>query len=123
MRTISPRVPSVAHTYPPVDANLFRTAFTDAQETNKAALGGNTSAVPEVVESDAPDSTVDTTESSTGAPIAKGKEAEPSAEEELPTYKDEGVAAPVEKTEIVQGEEVKEPTSEVSLSRLSSPPY
>jgi len=33
-------------------------------------------------------------------------------------YKDEGVAPPPEKTEVVQGEEVKEPTTEVRPSLL-----
>ncbi|GAA5858726.1 hypothetical protein JCM8547_004957 [Rhodosporidiobolus lusitaniae] len=94
------------------NANLFRTAFTDAQETNKAALSGKTAAPP-VAESDAPAATDATTESQTGEPVEKGKEAAPTVEaDELPSYKDEGVAPPPEKTEVVQGEEVKEPTSE-----------
>ncbi|GAA5899000.1 Ran-binding domain-containing protein [Sporobolomyces salmoneus] len=95
------------------NANLFKEAFKSAQENNKSLLSGN--AAPTVKESDAPVS-ADVNTDSTGAPITKGKEAEPAKEvvEESapPAYKEEGVAPPPEKTEVVQGEEVKEPTSE-----------
>ncbi|GAA5888840.1 hypothetical protein JCM6882_002873 [Rhodosporidiobolus microsporus] len=94
------------------NANLFKTAFTDAQEKNKAVLGG--SAAPEASSSDAPAAADASAETSTGEPVEKGKEAAaPAAEEDAPpSYKDEGVAPPPEKTEVVQGEEVKQPTSE-----------
>lgn len=99
------------------DANLFKDAFTQAQETNKTLLG-SASAAPEVAASDAPVAADATTTTQTGEPVEKGKEAAPSADaeaatEEPPAYKDEGVAPPPEKTEVVQGEEVKEPTTEV----------
>jgi hypothetical protein len=97
----------------PSDANLFRTAFTDAQETNKNALSGST-AVP-AVESDAPAAEEEKVEE-------KKEEAAPAAEEEPPVYKDEGVAAPVEKAEAAEekkDEEVKEPVR-FPVSLLSS---
>lgn len=50
-------------------------------------------------------------------PVEKGKEAAPAenaTEDAPPAYKDEGVVPPPEKVEVVQGEEVKEPTAEVS---------
>jgi hypothetical protein len=108
---------------------LFKENFKSAQENNKSLLSGN--AAPTPVESDAPVS-ADVNTDSTGAPITKGKESAPSAQVEAeasaapPAYKDEGVAPPTEKTEVVQGEEVKEPTSEVSfepLSRFEDPAY
>ncbi|BGP12376.1 hypothetical protein JCM10213_002020 [Rhodosporidiobolus nylandii] len=95
------------------NAELFKAAFTNAQETNKSLLSGN--AAPDVVESDAPVAADATTTTSTGEPVEKGKEAAPAAdaaEDAPPSYKDEGVVPPPEKTEVVQGEEVKEPTAE-----------
>ncbi|GAA6002703.1 hypothetical protein JCM10207_007635 [Rhodosporidiobolus poonsookiae] len=95
------------------NANLFRTAFQDAQEKNKSLLSGT--AAPEPSTSDAPAAADATTESQTGEPVEKGKEAAPAAdaaEDAPPAYKDEGVAPPPEKTEVVQGDEVKEPTAE-----------
>ncbi|GAA5987629.1 hypothetical protein JCM11641_001173 [Rhodosporidiobolus odoratus] len=96
------------------NANLFKKSFTDAQETNKSLLSGSTAA-PEVAASDAPVAADATTTTSTGEPVEKGKEAAPAAdatEDAPPSYKDEGVVPPPEKAEIVQGEEVKEPTAE-----------
>ena len=105
---------------PPADANLFKEAFVKAQDTNKTLLGSSTAA-PEVVASDAPVAGDATEQTATGEPVAKGKEAAPStdAQDDVPpVYKDEGVAPPPEKTEVVQGEEVKEPTTEVRPSLL-----
>lgn len=99
------------------DAGLFKEAFKSAQENNKSLLSSG-DAAPTPVESDAPVS-ADVNTDSTGAPVTKGKESAPSAEVEAeaapPAYKDEGVVPPPEKTEVVQGEEVKEPTSEVKF--------
>jgi hypothetical protein len=55
------------------------------------------------------------TESTTGKPVAK------EAEDDVapPPYTNEGVVAPAEKTEVVQGEEVKAPTTEVSVDALA----
>ncbi|GAA5997242.1 Ran-binding domain-containing protein [Rhodotorula paludigena] len=95
------------------NANLFREAFIKAQDANKSLLSGN--AAPAPAASDAPVAADATTTTSTGAPVEKGKEAAPApdaAEDAPPAYKDEGVAPPPEKTEVVQGEEVKEPTAE-----------
>lgn len=102
------------HPLPRADANLFREAFIKAQDANKSLLSGN--AAPAPAASDAPVAADATTTTSTGAPVEKGKEAAPApdaAEDAPPAYKDEGVAPPPEKTEVVQGEEVKEPTAEV----------
>lgn len=58
----------------------------------------------------------------TGAPVEKGKEVAKEEEvveaegDKLPEYKDEGVVPPPEKTEVVQGEEVKQPTDEVRFT-------
>ncbi|GAA5977318.1 hypothetical protein JCM5350_002427 [Sporobolomyces pararoseus] len=96
------------------NAGLFKEAFKSAQENNKSLLSSG-DAAPTPAESDAPVS-ADVNTDSTGAPVTKGKESAPSAEVEAeaapPAYKDEGVVPPPEKTEVVQGEEVKEPTSE-----------
>ncbi|GAA5837250.1 hypothetical protein JCM9279_005630 [Rhodotorula babjevae] len=99
------------------NANLFKEAFVKAQDTNKTLLGSSTAA-PEVVASDAPVAGDATEQTATGEPVVKGKEAAPSADAQddaPPTYKDEGVAPPPEKTEVVQGEEVKEPTTETPV--------
>ncbi|GAA5922920.1 Ran-binding domain-containing protein [Sporobolomyces koalae] len=94
------------------NANLFKTEFKSAQDNNKNLLSGN--AAPTPVESDAPVS-ADVNTDSTGAPVTQGKDAAPSAEvvqEASSATKEEGAAPEPEKTEVVQGEEVKEPTSE-----------
>ncbi|GAA5870389.1 hypothetical protein JCM16303_001985 [Sporobolomyces ruberrimus] len=93
------------------NANLFKEAFKSAQENNKSLLSGN--AAPTPVESDAPVS-ADVNTDSTGAPITKGKESAPSSEvvEEASAPSASENAPTTEKTEIVQGEEVTEPTSE-----------
>ncbi|GAA5895811.1 hypothetical protein JCM5296_006673 [Sporobolomyces johnsonii] len=94
------------------NANLFKTAFQQAQETNKSLLSSNTAA-PTPVESDAPVAADAAATDSTGAPVEKGKEAAPSATEDAPpAYAGEGVAPPTEKTEVVQGEEVQVPTND-----------
>ncbi|KAJ8297193.1 Ran-specific GTPase-activating protein 1 [Rhodotorula toruloides] len=96
------------------NANLFRTAFLSAQETNKKLLSGE-NAAPEPVASDAPVAADATSTTQTGVPVEKGKEAAPAenaTEDAPPAYKDEGVVPPPEKVEVVQGEEVKEPTAE-----------
>ncbi|GAA5827253.1 hypothetical protein JCM11251_001193 [Rhodosporidiobolus azoricus] len=85
------------------NANLFKTAFTDAQEKNKAALAGSSStAAPEPTSSDAPAAT----EESSASTEEKGKEAAaPAAEEDAPpSYKDEGVVPPPEKAEAKEEE-------------------
>ncbi|POY71194.1 hypothetical protein BMF94_5505 [Rhodotorula taiwanensis] len=97
------------------NANLFKKAFNEAQETNKSLLSGSSAEAPTPVESDAPVAADATSVTQTGAPVEKGKEVTKEVEAEgdkLPEYKDEGVAPPPEKTEVVQGEEVKQPTEE-----------
>lgn len=106
---------------PLLDANLFKKAFLEAQEINKSLLSGSSQEAPTPVESDAPVAADATSVTQTGAPVEKGKEV---AKEEvveaegdkLPEYKDEGVVPPPEKTEVVQGEEVKQPTEEVRFT-------
>lgn len=98
------------------DANLFKKAFNDAQENNKKVLSGSGAEAPTPVESDAPVAADATSVTQTGAPVEKGKEVSKEAEAEgdkLPEYKDEGVAPPPEKTEVVQGEKVSQATDEV----------
>lgn len=90
------------------NANLFKDAFKQAQENNKSL--SSSQQAPPVKESDAPVS-ADVNTDSTGAPVTKGTESEPSVD--ATPKEDEGAAA-VEKTEVVQGEQVKEPTDEVS---------
>lgn len=80
-------------------------------------MSGSSAEAPTPVESDAPVAADATSVTQTGAPVEKGKEVTKEVEAEgdkLPEYKDEGVAPPPEKTEVVQGEEVKQPTEEVS---------
>lgn len=106
------------------DANLFKKAFLEAQEINKSLLSGSSQEAPTPVESDAPVAADATSVTQTGAPVEKGKEVAKEEEEakkevveaegdKLPEYKDEGVVPSPEKTEVVQGEEVKQPTDEV----------
>lgn len=96
------------------DANLFKTAFAEAQETNKPLLGQSSTAAPAPVAED---------ESATSAVPAAAADAEPTAsastdkpatatDEEAapPTYKDEGKTAPPEKA---SGEETKSEVSSV----------
>ncbi|GAA6015026.1 hypothetical protein JCM8202_004855 [Rhodotorula sphaerocarpa] len=97
------------------NANLFKKAFNDAQENNKKVLSGSGAEAPTPVESDAPVAADATSVTQTGAPVEKGKEVSKEAEAEgdkLPEYKDEGVAPPPEKTEVVQGEKVSQATDE-----------
>ncbi|KAI5476385.1 hypothetical protein MNV49_007834 [Pseudohyphozyma bogoriensis] len=94
------------------NANLFKTAFQEAQESNKSALSGAAAEAPVPVAED--QSVAPTGETSTGAP-AKDKEVVAPKEDEAapPAYpEEEGVAPPPEKTTVVDGETVKEPTTE-----------
>lgn len=73
------------------DANLFKTAFISAQETNKPLFGGASE-----------DATEEKEDKEEAKPEAEEKkdEAAPPAEEEAPPYVDEGVKAPEEKKEV-----------------------
>ncbi|GAA6043241.1 hypothetical protein JCM8097_008479 [Rhodosporidiobolus ruineniae] len=86
------------------NANLFRTAFLNAQEINKGLSGGK---APEAASEE---KTEEATEE-------KGKEAAPAAEEEEaapPAYKDEGVVPPPEKEAPKEEETKEEPKAESS---------
>ena len=85
--------------------------------TNKSLLNQSSTEAPAPVPEDQPASTAATTESTTGAPAKK----EETEEATPPAYVDEGKEAPAEKSQIVQGEEVKVPTTEVSASFSRSP--
>ncbi len=73
------------------DANLFKTAFVSAQETNKPLFGGASS-----------EDKADDKEEAEPEAEEKKDEAAPAAEEEAPPYVDEGVKAPEEKKEVSQ---------------------
>ncbi|KAM0756513.1 hypothetical protein T439DRAFT_31706 [Meredithblackwellia eburnea MCA 4105] len=104
------------------DANLFKTAFVQAQETNKPLLGQGASAesaAPAPVAEDQSVAPVADVVGSTGAPIADPKPTQDKEEAAPPAYVDEGIAPPPEKVTIVQGEEVKEPTTETPSAEVA----
>ncbi|KAL8284161.1 hypothetical protein RQP46_004910 [Phenoliferia psychrophenolica] len=89
------------------NANLFKAAFVSAQDTNKPLLGHASEAAPSTVV----DEPAASTETSTDAPAPTTTTDEEAAP---PTYVDDGTVPPPEKTTVVEGEEVKEATTETS---------
>ncbi|KAM0793533.1 hypothetical protein ACM66B_000971 [Microbotryomycetes sp. NB124-2] len=98
------------------NANLFKTAFTEAQETNKSLLGSKSTEAPAPLAEDQSVAPAASAESSTGAPKPvepTAGDADKAASASEPAAKSGDDTAPQpEKTEVVQGEEVTKPTNE-----------
>lgn len=96
------------------DANLFKKAFQEAQETNKGLSGS-----AEPTADDAPPAIDESSSEDKG----KAAEAAPAAKEESsdaapPTYADEGVKAPEEKAPVAE-EDPKKAEETVEVRKLS----
>lgn len=94
---------------------MFKKAFNEAQATNKSLLSGSTSEAPAAPPAES-ESTISSTKPAEDEKPKEEEAQKPTQDtEEPPVYKGENVAPKPEKTTVVEGEEVKQPTDEVRI--------